>query len=177
METLIEFLQKSYLWRSDILIFVTVGTPTNSFERLIKELDNLVSTEKIKDNVLAQIGYTKYIPKNYKWFRFTDPDKFENLCKKSKICITHGGVGTLSILLKYKKPTIVVPRMKKFNEHVDDHQIQIIKELEKEGRIIAVYDIKKLENALIKANKWKPNYLKRKSKIFDLIKNFLNDMK
>jgi UDP-N-acetylglucosamine transferase subunit ALG13 len=155
------------------LIFVTVGTPSNSFERLIKEVDNLVAAEKIKDNVLAQIGYTKYIPKNYSWFRFSDPDKFEETCKKAKICITHGGVGTLSVLLKYNKPIIAVPRMKKFNEHVDDHQFQIVKELEKEGRIIALYDINELEGALVKANKWKPNYLKKENKIFDLIENFI----
>lgn len=155
------------------MIFVSVGTPSNSFERLIKTVDNLVSTGKIKDKVIFQIGYTKYVPKNCEWFRFADPDKFEDICKKSKICITHGGVGTLSVLLKHNKPTIVVPRMKKFNEHVDDHQIQIVKELEKEGRIIAVYDINDMENALIKVNKWKSTYSNKWSKIFNLIEDYI----
>lgn len=155
------------------MILVTVGTPSNDFSRLIKKIDELVENKRIKDNVIVQRGYTNYKPKNCRWFNFTSPEKIENLCKKSKICITHGGVGSIIISLKYKKPTIVVPRLKKFNEHVDDHQTQIVKELEKQKKVIAVYDINDLEKSIKKAIRWRTHILHEKSKILNLIKNFI----
>lgn len=157
------------------MIFVTVGTPKNNFERLIREVDNLVASKKIKENVVIQLGYTKYKPKNCDWFKFMSPDGIEKLCVKSRICITHGGVGSLAILLKHNKPAIVVPRMKKFNEHVDDHQLQIVRELEKQGRIIAVYDIKELGNAIDKAVKSKQIKSQNTNIIIELIQNFIQN--
>lgn len=158
------------------MILVTVGTHRQGFERLIKAVDKLVEKNKIKDKVTIQIGYSNYVPKNCKWFKFIDKDKFENLCKKSSLIITHAGVGSIMTSLKYNKPTIVVPRLKKFNEHRDDHQLQITKELEKQKRIIAIYDTNSLKEAIEKARKWKPKKITRRNKILHLINNFLYDM-
>ena len=155
------------------MIFVTVGTHYQGFERLIKNVDNLVDKGKLEENVVIQIGYSKYIPKNCKWFRFVDPEDFVNFCKKSNLVITHAGIGSIVIPLKLKKLVIVVPRYKKFNEHTDDHQLQITRELEKEEKIIAVYDINNLEEAIIKANSFLSSKLKKKSKILNLVENFI----
>ena len=155
------------------MIFVTVGTTINDFGRLIKEIDRLAFTGKVKDKIIVQTGYTKYIPKYCDSFKLTTPEKMEYLCKRANIYITHGGVGSLTIPLKYNKPIVAVPRLKKFNEHVDDHQIQIVKELEKQGRIIAVYDIKKLDNAIKKVRKWKIKKQKKTKNILQIIENFI----
>ena len=155
------------------MIFVTVGTHYQGFERLIKTVDELVDKDKIKENVIIQIGHSDYIPKNCKWFRFVDPEDFVKFCKKSNIVITHGGIGSIVIPLKLKKPVIVVPRYKKFLEHTDDHQLQITRYLEKEKKIIAVYGINNLEKAIINANNFSPGKLKKKSKILNLIEDFI----
>ena len=155
------------------MIFVTVGTHYQGFERLVKAVDELVGNSKIKDNVIIQIGHTKYKPKNCEWIRFVNPENFVKLCKKSNIVITHGGIGSIVIPLKIRKPTIVVPRYKKFSEHTDDHQLQITMELQKERKIIAVYDIDDLEEAYYKTKKYKPTYQKKKNRIVDLIENFI----
>ncbi|MCK4859828.1 MAG: hypothetical protein KAS87_04650, partial [Candidatus Omnitrophica bacterium] len=128
-------------------IFVTVGTFSTGFDRLLKEIDLLIEKLIIRKKVIAQIGSTKYQPKNYEWFRFASKEVFWDTMKESKIVITHGGVGSITDALKFNKRTIVVPRRKEFGEVVNDHQLEITRELERQGKIIAVYDIQDLEKA------------------------------
>jgi UDP-N-acetylglucosamine transferase subunit ALG13 len=71
------------------------------------------------------------------------------------------------------KPLIVVPRLKKFKEHTDDHQLQIVQELERQKKIIAVYDVKNLGSAIKKAKKFKPKKLQRENRISTIIENYL----
>jgi len=157
------------------LIFVTVGTHERGFERLVKAIDDLVGLGKIRENVIIQTGYTEYVPKNCDWFKFTDYDNVVKLCKKSTFVISHGGVGSIITPLELGKTVVVIPRLKKFNEHTNDHQLQIIKELEKEKRIIPVYYINDLGNALKKAKHLKIRKAhKQKNKISRIISNYLS---
>ena len=71
------------------------------------------------------------------------------------------------------KKVIVVPRMRKFGEHSDDHQIQVAKELEKQGMIIGVYDIEDLEEAIKKSKNFAFKPLRKKSIIASKIDKFL----
>jgi UDP-N-acetylglucosamine transferase subunit ALG13 len=156
------------------LIFVTVGTHERGFDRLVKAVDDLIGSGKIKEKVTIQTGYTEYIPKNCDSFKFTDYDNIVELCKKASIVISHGGVGSIITPLELGKPVIVVPRLKRFNEHTNDHQLQIVKELERQEKIIPVYDIKNLENALEEARKvGNKKYNKQRSKILDIVSNYL----
>lgn len=137
---------------------------------MIKSVDDLVLSGRIRDKIIIQIGYTNYIPKECKWFKFVDPQKFENLCKKSDIVITHGGVGSIMTLLKLNKPIIAVPRLKRFYEHTDNHQLQIVKELEKQKRLIAVYDTSDLFSAIKRVRKFNPKKrIQKNSKIFKIV--------
>ena len=155
------------------MILVTVGTHTQNFTRLVKATDDLVGSGKIKDKVVIQTGYTDYKPKNCKWFAFKPLDEFEKLCKRSDIIISHGGVGSIMLPLLLGKSLIVMPRLKKFKEHTDDHQLQIVQELEKQKKIIAIYDVKNLILAIKKAKKFKPKRLQRENRISTIIENYL----
>jgi UDP-N-acetylglucosamine transferase subunit ALG13 len=156
------------------MIFVTVGTHEQPFDRLIKKLDELVAKRKIKEKIIAQIGYCNYIPKNFEYFRFTPFEKMEKFFDSANLVITHAGVGSVFLALRKGKKTIVVPRMKKFGEHSDDHQIQVAKELEKQKLIIPVYDIENLENAIEKSKNFSFKLVHKKSIILDKIKEALN---
>jgi len=137
------------------MIFVTVGTHTQSFDRLLKEIDTLVKNKKIKEKVIMQIGHSDYEPNNVEWFRFTTFEKLNNIHKKARIVITHGGAGCIIDALSNKKSVIAVPRFKKFNEHVNDHQLDLVKALAEHKRIYPVYDISRLENAIHEIKKIK----------------------
>jgi UDP-N-acetylglucosamine transferase subunit ALG13 len=172
METSVKILQKCSIRRYDILIFVTVGTPSYDFRRLVKAVDD-IAAKGLNEKIMVQLGYTKYIPRNCDWFKFAKPEKMEEICKKSRVYISHGGIGSLMMPLKYKKPVIAVARLKEFGEHIDNHQLQIVKELEKQGKIIAVYNIDNLDNAIKKAGKMKIKYEKNENKIMGIIEKFL----
>lgn len=159
------------------MIFVTVGTHDQGFERLVRKIDELVEEKKIKEKVIVQTGYTEYKPRKCKWFKFVSPGEFEKMCEKSDLIITHAGVGSIMTCLKLGKTAIVVPRLKKFNEHRDDHQLQITKELEKQGKILAVYDIDSLEKIISKSITWKPKRLSKENKILSIVENYLEILK
>lgn len=104
------------------MIFVTLGSQKFQFDRLLQAVDILQTDEEI----FAQIGYSEYKPKHFKYKRFLDRDEFDKIMDSSNIVITHGGTGAIIGAVKKGKKVIAVPRLKKYGEHVDDHQIQLV---------------------------------------------------
>ena len=132
------------------MIFVTVGQ-ARDFSRLVKKIDEI--GERIKEEIIIQQGQTKYVPKNCKHFEFVSRDDFLKYVKKSRIIITHAGVGSIITALNCGKPTIVVPRRKKYNEHRNDHQMDIAREFNRTGRVSVCYDVNNLEKRIRKIKK------------------------
>lgn len=115
------------------MILVTVGTQRFSFNRLIEKVDNLVGQGLITDHVIVQIGNSDYHPIYCSYIDFLPENEFDDLIKKSETVITHGGIGTITKSLFLEKKVIIVPRMKKYKEHVDNHQIEIGKKFSEMG--------------------------------------------
>lgn len=156
------------------MIFITLGSQKFQFNRLLKAVDDLVQRKIIKEDVFAQIGYSDYQPQNYSYKKFLDRDEFARMEEKSEIVITHGGTGAIIGAVKKDKKVIAVPRLAKFGEHVDDHQLQLLDEFEKMQIIVACYDTDKLEDAyrLVQTKKLK-KYKSNKKRIIDSIEEFL----
>jgi UDP-N-acetylglucosamine transferase subunit ALG13 len=127
------------------MIFITVGTHEQPFDRLVKEIDLLRQKEIIKEPVFTQTGYSSYKPKFCEYSKFIAFNEMMKKIENARIVITHGGPGSIMPVFYTGKVPIVVPRQKKYGEHVDDHQIYFCKKLEKKGKIIAVYKVKDLE--------------------------------
>jgi len=157
------------------MIFVTVATHFQGFDRLIREMDLIAG--KINEEVIAQIGSTKYQPKNIKYFTYIEEELILKLYKESRIIVTHAGAGTLLTILKYKKPVIIVPRLKKYNEHVDDHQLELAEVLKNKDNVIIVYDIENLEDALTKADKLTYTEFKQNKELVFFLKDYIGRMR
>jgi len=154
------------------MIFVTVGTHYQGFERLIKKMDEIAG--RIDDEVIMQIGFTQYEPKNAKWFRFLKREEdILELYKKADVIVAHAGAGTLLIALSLGKPLVVVPRLKKFEEHVDDQQLELAEALEKMEKAISVYEIEKLGGAIKRAMSIRYKPVKRDKKLVNFIREYL----
>ena len=125
------------------------GTHNQGFDRLIKAADEL--SKQSKEQVFVQTGNSKITPKNCEWKKFLTPEELEKKIKESSIVITHAGAGSIINCLKNKRKTIVVPREKKFNEHVNGHQIELAEALEKEKKVVMCRDLKKLGEKINKA--------------------------
>lgn len=127
------------------MIFVTVGTHEQPFNRLIECVDKLVEQGIIKEEVIIQTGFSTYEPKHCKWKKMFPYQKMVENVEKARIVITHGGPSTFIMPLQIGKVPIVVPRQKKFDEHVNDHQVEFCRQVsERMGMILSVEDIEKL---------------------------------
>lgn len=124
------------------MIFVTVGTHEQPFNRLIKKIDNLVANGDIKEKVIVQTGFSTYIPKHCETHKMMSFEEMQAALRDARIVITHGGPSSFIEALQFGKVPIVVPRQEKFNEHVNNHQVDFTKLIAKRmNNIIPVYDI------------------------------------
>lgn len=131
------------------MIFVTVGTHEQPFNRLIKEVDRLVKIGIIKDDVFIQTGYSTYEPKFCKWSSLISFDKMNEFMKTSDIIITHGGPATFMSAIANDKKPIVVPRQERYDEHVNNHQVDFAQQVkERYNSIEVVTDISELGSYL-----------------------------
>lgn len=156
------------------MIFITVGSQL-TFDRLLKAVDKEIEAGNIKDQVIVQGGKTKYKSKYMTIIKYLDLDEFENYIKNADLIISHGGVGSIIDALKYNKPVIATPRLKKYKEALNDHQIQIIENFGIEGYIIPLLDLKKMSDALKIAKTFKPKkYKSNTSNMVKLIEDFID---
>lgn len=133
------------------MIFVTVGTQDKPFERIIKAVEDAVKANKITDEVVVQAGNTKYESKVLNVLNYVPFDEFNNYLSKADIIITHGGVGSILNALKLKKKIIAVPRLKKYGEHINDHQLQVIQKMTKDGYILSCEDENEIADKVYEA--------------------------
>lgn len=156
------------------MIFVTVGTHEQPFDRLLKCIDKMVENGKIKEDVVVQKGYTDFELKYCKEYRLIEYDEMQKYIQEARICITHGGPASFLNVLSYGKVPIVFPRKKNFNEHVNNHQLDFAKQVEKRMKnIIVAENEEELEDAIV-------NYDEKIKKINNAVnsnnKKFIEDL-
>lgn len=141
------------------MIFVTVGSHYQGFDRLIKKMDEIAG--KIDEKVIMQIGHTNYKPVNAEYFDFVeDFGKIEELNRDARVVVSHAGAGSILTALKLGTPVIVVPRLKKYNEHMDDHQLEIAEVMSRNRNVSVAKDLNYLDELL----KFDFLYVKEESK-------------
>lgn len=131
------------------MIFVTVGTHEQPFNRLLKKVDELKKDGIIQEDVIMQTGFSTYEPKYCEWSKLIPYQQMIKNVEDARIVITHGGPASFIMPLQIGKVPIVVPRQHKFDEHVNDHQVEFARNVaERMGTIIPVEDIEKLEEVI-----------------------------
>lgn len=156
------------------MIFITLGSQKFQFNRLLKAVDDLIEQGIITDEVFAQVGYSDYQPKNYRYEKFLDRDQYAEWETKADIVITHGGTGAIIGAVKKRKKVIAIPRLAKYGEHVDDHQLQLIAQFKQSNLICGLRDCKELEKGLrfVKNHNFN-SYESNTSRIINSIDDFI----
>ena len=158
------------------MIFVTLGTQDKDFSRLLKAIDREIEKGTIKEKVIVQAGHTKYESKNMEIFDLLPTDEFNEIIDKCSLVITHGGVGNILSAIKRNKIVIAAARLKKFKEHTNDHQKQIIGEFSKQGYILELRDFSKLGKMITKAKTFKSKKFKSNTNnMIKLIENYIKE--
>ena len=131
------------------MIFLTVGTHEQQFNRLVSTVDDCVKDGVIKEDVFVQRGYCTYTPAFCRSAPMISYHEMIRNVEQARIVITHGGPGTIMLVRQSGKTPVVVPRRAELNEHVDNHQVGFTEFLQRQGKIVAVYDIKDLKSVLL----------------------------
>lgn len=123
-----------------ILILVSTG----HFDPLIEACDQIRS----RFDFVGQIGMGYYEP-HFPFIRTASPKEIEDLIKKAEMVISHGGTGMLSQLYLNKKPTVIVPKQKRYGE-ANDSQVELAEKWAELGMGILCKDISQVEEAILK---------------------------
>ena len=129
------------------MIFVTVGSQKFPFDRLIRKVDQLVREGRIEDAVFLQTGTSRCRP-ICPHQAFCGREQFAERMGACDILITHGGAGTMVDAVKRGKKVIAVPRLARYGEHVDDHQMELAMRLHDQDLLYACLDVERLPEAL-----------------------------
>ena len=157
------------------MIFVTLGTQDKGFNRLLEAVDKEIINGNIKEEVIVQAGFTKYKSKNMKILDLIDREEFEKLITKCDLLITHGGVGSIMTGLNHNKTVIAVPRLSKYGEHVNDHQLQIVDNFNEKGYLLGLNDLNKFNEVLEKSKTFTPKkYKSNTNNMIKLISDFID---
>jgi UDP-N-acetylglucosamine transferase subunit ALG13 len=155
-----------------MVIFVSVGTHKQQFNRILEAIDDLVEKKIIKEKVFAQTGHSNYKPKNYSFKKFLEIKEFDKNIKACSTFITHAGEGNIGTALQHEKKMIIIPRRKKFDEHTNDHQLELAEAIAKEKQAIVIEDVKEIQKALKDLGNLKINKTKHAKGIINLIEKW-----
>ena len=158
------------------MILVLLGTQNNSFHRLLEEIDLCISSKLINTSVLVQSGYTNYFSNQMIIFDFIPKQEMKNLINSADFIITHGGVASIVSSIKSNKKVIAVPRLKQYDEHVNDHQVQIVNCFNKKNYIKGILNVSELKNVISTLDDFTPTpYVSQTNKISSYISNYIEN--
>ena len=156
------------------MILVLLGTQNNSFHRLLEEVEKNIKDKTINEEVIVQAGYTKYQTHRMRVIDLMSKEQLEQFQYEASLIITHGGVGSIVSSIEKGKKVIAVPRKHEYGEHVNNHQIQIVKDFNDKGYIIGIKEVDDLKQALINSKDFEPvKYQPNNKKMLKIIEDFI----
>jgi UDP-N-acetylglucosamine transferase subunit ALG13 len=156
------------------MIYVSVGTMFLDFPRLILKMDEIAATTG--ERVVIQTGMGDTIPVHCEYFDFRPREEVLSLQREARAVVCHAGIGTVSEVLTAKRPLIVVPRLKRYNEHMNDHQLDLAGAVERRGWGRMILDVADLESACAAPPPAYSGYTPARSQLVDAVRTLVNDV-
>jgi UDP-N-acetylglucosamine transferase subunit ALG13 len=153
------------------MILVLVGTNPYSFDRMVRAVDE--HARNSGEEIFVQLGNTDYVPQNAQYKRFLEKEEIFKKIEEADLIITQGGFGSIADCLKAGKKIVAVPRKPELKE-APDKQEELVRELERLGRLVGVYEIDTLPEAIKKA-RLTDFQQSGKQKISSIINTFIQD--
>lgn len=170
-------LSEGCLWGDYLLILVLLGTHELPFTRLLKEVERLKLEGFLMDEIIVQNGNTHFETDVLTLKPFVSYEEMEQLVEQARLIITHAGSGSIISGLKKGKVIIAAPRLAKYGEHNDDHQLELAQVFEEQNHILVWRDHEKLENKIMEAKHFQPKpFISKKDKMLNLLKDFIENI-
>lgn len=153
------------------MILITLGTQKQQFTRLL----NLIEESNIKEEIIVQAGNTKFDSKKMKILDFLSYEEMNKLIDAADLIITHGGTGSIIAPLSKFKKVIACARLKKYGEHIDDHQIEIVEMFADKNYILKIDENTDINELIKLSKKFKPKkYISNKDKFIKNLKKLID---
>jgi UDP-N-acetylglucosamine transferase subunit ALG13 len=131
------------------MIFVTVGSGQQPFDRLLQSIERL----QCDRGIVVQHGSSTVRPRGAVCIDFMPFSDLTARMAEARVVITHAGVGSVLTALSVNKRPYVVPRKRCFGEAVDDHQLELARRLESADLVTLVEDPENLRPLLESGDK------------------------
>jgi UDP-N-acetylglucosamine transferase subunit ALG13 len=135
------------------------------------KMDEIAS--RIEEEVVMQIGATDYEPAHARYFRYIDDDTMVEYMQQARLIISHAGAGTLLTLSSVGRSAILVPRLKKFGEAIDDHQLELAGVMAKNGSMTVISDVDDLD-ACVQNTRFCSHMLVKNQKFISELRQIIN---
>jgi UDP-N-acetylglucosamine transferase subunit ALG13 len=161
------------------LIFVTVGNANQGFGRLLREVDRLAGEGLFgSEEVFLQTGRRPgFTPQHGQYKDFLSSQEFAEKIRQASLIVCHGGCTVLQVISLGKLP-VVMPRMRRYREHINDHQVLFVRALAETGRLIPAYEPADLQKAILSAREkgGRQTLPLEPPKIRDMIRQAIEDL-
>ena len=157
------------------MILVLLGTFHIEFTRPLIAIEKAIITQKIHEKIVVQNGHTIFKSDYLTMVPFFSPIELDNLYNEANLIVTHAGTGSILKGIKKGKKVIAIPRLKKLNEHLDDHQLEILEQFAKCNYILPWNENEKFETILKKAETFIPSaYKSSKSNLVNYLIDYID---
>lgn len=126
------------------MIVVTVGTNEAPFDRLLEALQ----LARPREEMLVQHGPSQVRPDGASYVEFLSYDELVDAIRRARAVVMHAGVGSIMTALANGQRPIVMPRLRRFGEAVDDHQLPLGRRLHDAGLVTLVERAEEMSSAL-----------------------------
>jgi beta-1,4-N-acetylglucosaminyltransferase len=124
------------------MILVTVGLHDRPFDRLVRAADGMASLTQ--EPAIIQRGCTRYQPAHAAWFDAVSASQMEALVAQARVVVSHAGAGSVLAAQRVRVPLVLVPRLRRWGESIDDHQQQLAAALAAQGQAVVLDDVSPL---------------------------------
>jgi UDP-N-acetylglucosamine transferase subunit ALG13 len=156
------------------MIFVVLGTWEMPFARPLAEIERATANGALDEPVIVQCGKTAYESPRMTLVPFFDTQALEAMYDRASLIISQAGIGSIMTGLRKHKKVIAIARRRMYDEHIDDHQLEILDVFSKTGAILPWRGEGDLESVLAKAAQFAPTpYLFTEERISDAILEYL----
>lgn len=160
-----------------IKLFVPLGTQKFPFNRLVEALNELVDKGLYKSEEIVMQSSIYEVEPKFTHYKLIPAAQFEELIDKAELVITHSGVNSIISCMKRKKPFIIVPRLKKYGEHVDNHQVEIAELMKQKFNVVVVEKLAELEEAIKEAKHHRYKmWVSHNKELVDAIRNLVDKL-
>ncbi|WP_252312075.1 PssE/Cps14G family polysaccharide biosynthesis glycosyltransferase [Sinobaca sp. H24] len=157
------------------MIFVILGTHELPFTRLLNEVERLKKEGFIEDEIIVQNGNTPFKSGYMELRPFVTFEQMDQLFDEARLIITHAGTGSVITGLKKKKKVIAAPRLEKYGEHNDDHQLQLTESFTEQGHILKWGEGDNLLELIHQSETFEPKpFQSKQEQMFSVIKKFID---